>query len=40
VHFDRRPSPASAVQWAAVWLLVPVFNRPAAADAMLVVASR
>jgi SAM-dependent methyltransferase len=40
VHFDRRPSPASAVQCALLWLLVPLFNREATADAMLVVAVR
>jgi SAM-dependent methyltransferase len=40
VHFDRRPSPASAVQCALLWLLVPLFNRRATADAMLVVAVR
>jgi SAM-dependent methyltransferase len=40
VHFDRRPSPASTVQCALLWLLVPLFNRRATADAMLVVAVR
>jgi SAM-dependent methyltransferase len=40
VHFDRRPSAVSAVQCGLLWLLVPVFNRPSTADAMLVVAVR
>jgi hypothetical protein len=40
VHFDRRPSPSSAAQWALLWLLVPVFNRPSISDAMLLVAVR
>jgi SAM-dependent methyltransferase len=40
VHFDRRPSAPSVVQWAALWLLVPLFNRPATSDALLVVATR
>ncbi len=40
VHFDRRPSPASAVQWLLLWLLAPAFNRAATADAMLLVAVR
>jgi SAM-dependent methyltransferase len=38
VHFDRRPSPASIAQWALLWLLVPVFNRPATSDAILLIA--
>jgi hypothetical protein len=40
IHFDRRPTPASAVQWAVLWALAPVFNRRATSDAMLLVVTR
>jgi SAM-dependent methyltransferase len=38
VHFERRPSVGSAVQWASIWLLAPVFNARPFSDAMLLLA--